>query len=739
MSATLFVAGMSHRSAPVELREALALEEDKLREVLAALGARGVATELMILSTCNRVEVYGVADVPGEARAAAFRALGAHRGMALATIDPHLVAATDADAIRHAFRVAASLDSLVVGESQILGQVKDAFALAQACRTVGPVLNALMSQAFSVAKRVRTETEIGRLAVSVSSTAVELARKIFGSLEGKAVLLLGAGEVAELAARLLVEGGAMPLYVANRTPARARDLAATLAGKAVTFADVPAIMAEVDVVIACTAAPEPVVRVADVRAAVQGRRSRPLFVIDLGVPRNVEGAVNDLDGVFCYDVDDLQQVVRREPAGAPARGPARGGAGGARGREVPRPPPRRGGGAHHRLATRAARGDSSRRARQGARPAARRHRGDASGAGGAVPVHREQGAARADREAARLLARRPRPPLDRGGLRDLRAPALPGRARPVKVRLGTRGSRLALAQAEAVAAGLRAQGADVEIIAIRTSGDQLAQVALADFGGKALFVKEIEEALLDGRVDVAVHSLKDMPAALPGGLHLAAFPPREDPADALVTRAGGGLATLPNGARVGTSSLRRRVLLRRLRPDLRDEPIRGNVDTRLQRLAEGRYDAIVLACAGLRRLGLAPAGAVALPPDEFLPAAGQGILGVEARDGDGALLELLATLDHTETRIQAEAERAFLLRLGAGCHTPVAGFARQDGAALSVSGLVASEDGRTVLTAMVSGAPSSARALGEKLADELLARGAGALLAADASRRREER
>jgi glutamyl-tRNA reductase len=315
MTATLFVAGMSHRSAPVEVREALALEEDKLREVLAALAARGVAAELLILSTCNRVEVYGVAEAPGEARAAVFRALGAHRGMALSDIEPHLVAATDADVVRHAFRVAASLDSLVVGEPQILGQVKDAFALAQACRTVGPILNALMSQAFSVAKRVRTETEIGRLAVSVSSTAVELARKIFGSLEGKAVLLLGAGEMAELAARLLMEEGAMPLYVANRTPARARDLAEALAGTAVAVADVPAVMAEVDVVIACTAAPEPIVRLADARAAVHGRRTRPLFLIDLGVPRNVEGAVNDLDGVFCYDVDDLQQVVdanRRE-------------------------------------------------------------------------------------------------------------------------------------------------------------------------------------------------------------------------------------------------------------------------------------------------------------------------------------------------------------------------------------------------------------------------------------------
>lgn len=307
----------------------------------------------------------------------------------------------------------------------------------------------------------------------------------------------------------------------------------------------------------------------------------------------------------------------------------------------------------------------------------------------------------------------------------------------MRVRIGTRGSRLALAQAESVAEGLRARGAEVELVPIRTSGDQLAQVALADFGGKALFVKEIDEALLAGRVDVAVHSLKDMPAALPPGLGLAAFPPREDPADVLVTRDGGRLADLPAGARVGTSSLRRRVLLMRLRPDLRDEPIRGNVDTRLQQLAAGRYDALVMARAGLRRLGLEPAGATPLPVDEFLPAAGQGILGVEARAGEGPLLELLATLDHTETRIQAEAERAFLLRLGAGCHTPVAGFARLDGSALSVSGLVASEDGSAVLTAMVSGPPSSARALGGKLAEELLARGAAAVLAADGERRRQ--
>ena len=315
MTPTVFVAGMSHRTAPVEVREQLALEDDKLREVVAALAAQGTAAELMILSTCNRVEVYGVAEAPGEARAAAFRQLGAHRGVGLPSIEPHLYAHSGEEAVRHAFRVAASLDSLVIGEPQILGQVKDAFALAQSCQTVGPVLNALMSQAFRVAKRVRTETEVGRLAVSISSTAVELARKIFGRLDGKAVLLVGAGEMAELAARLLMEAGAMPLYVANRTLARARELAATLAGIAVPFEQTATVMAEVDIVIACTAAPEPVVRVAEVRAALAARRSRPLFFIDLGVPRNVEAAVNALDGVFAYDVDDLEQVVeanRRE-------------------------------------------------------------------------------------------------------------------------------------------------------------------------------------------------------------------------------------------------------------------------------------------------------------------------------------------------------------------------------------------------------------------------------------------
>ena len=305
----LFVAGMSHRTAPIEVREQLALEADKLREVLADLGGSGTCSEVMILSTCNRVEVYGVADVAGEARGAAFRRMAAQRGLELQALEPLLYTTTGAEAVRHAFRVAASLDSMVLGEPQILGQVKDAFALAQSCRTVGPTLHALMSQAFAVAKRVRTDTEIGRYAVTVSFAAVELARKIFGTLAGKAVLLIGAGEMGELAARHLQDQGALPLYVANRTWGRAQELARELSGTAVRYEDVPTVMAEADIVITSTAAPEPIVRAADVEIVLWARHERPLFFVDIAVPRNVEAAVNDLDNAFCYDVDDLQAVV----------------------------------------------------------------------------------------------------------------------------------------------------------------------------------------------------------------------------------------------------------------------------------------------------------------------------------------------------------------------------------------------------------------------------------------------
>jgi hydroxymethylbilane synthase len=296
------------------------------------------------------------------------------------------------------------------------------------------------------------------------------------------------------------------------------------------------------------------------------------------------------------------------------------------------------------------------------------------------------------------------------------------------IRLGTRGSTLALVQARSVAAALGG-AAQVEIVPMRTEGDRLAEARLAVVGGKGLFVREIEEALLRGDIDLAVHSLKDLPAETPAGLTLAAYPPREDPRDVLVTKGPATLETLPRAARVGTSSPRRRALLLAARPDLAVEPIRGNVDTRLRKLSEGDWSAIVLAAAGLVRLGLAPAHVQALDPEAFVPAVGQGIIAVEARADDRATLAALARADDADTRACALAERAYLARLGASCHTPMAAHARLEGGTLRMTAVVAGEDGRRVLRAAASAPAAGAERLGLELATRLLAQGAAEITA----------
>ena len=297
-----------------------------------------------------------------------------------------------------------------------------------------------------------------------------------------------------------------------------------------------------------------------------------------------------------------------------------------------------------------------------------------------------------------------------------------------RLRLGTRASTLALRQSGMIAAELERRGAAVEIVPIRTSGDVLTG-SLATEGGKGLFVKEIEEALLAKRVDFAVHSLKDMPAALPPGLILVATPAREDARDVLVSPGGTGLEGLARGARVGTSSLRRRAQLLAHRPDLVTVALRGNVDTRLRKLAAGEVDALLLAAAGLARLGLAPPGAVPLAPEEFLPAIGQGALAIEARGGDETVLAHLRALDDPPTAAAVAAERAFLAEVGGDCQTPLAAHAMVVGGRLHLRALVAEVDGTGALADEVDGEVTAAAAIGTRLAAMLLARGAADIIA----------
>jgi hydroxymethylbilane synthase len=297
------------------------------------------------------------------------------------------------------------------------------------------------------------------------------------------------------------------------------------------------------------------------------------------------------------------------------------------------------------------------------------------------------------------------------------------------IRIGTRASALALAQATSVATALRGGGHEVEIVPMRTEGDRLAAAKLATVGGKGLFVREIEDALRAGTVDVAVHSLKDLPAEQPAGLTLAAFPPREDPRDVLVCRAPGGLTALSAGAVVGTSSPRRRALLLAARPDLTVEPLRGNVDTRLRKLEAGECEATILAVAGLRRLGLSLVNTELLPVDTFVPAVGQGVLGLEARENDARVRTALSALDDPTTHACAVAERAFLRRLGASCVAPVAAHAVLEGATLTMRALVISEDGKQRLSERGSAAAAQAESLGRTLAEGLLGQGAASMVA----------
>ena len=304
----LIVAGVSHKTADVGIRERLAVPDHARAAALRMLRRhRGIA-EACILSTCNRVEFALSADSDVDPHAAIADYL-AERGLSGEEIRSKMYRCEQRNAIEHLYRVASSLDSMVVGEPQILGQMKSAYNAAREEGSLGGVLEGVLSRAFFVARRVRTETGIGQLAVSVSYAAVELARKIFGSLAGKKVMIVGGGKMSQLAARHLRRGGATHIFVTNRTPARAAELADLFQGTVVEYTRFGAMLPEVDIVIASSAAPHFLITAEDMQRVIAVRRNRPIFLIDIGVPRNLDPAINRIDNVFLYDIDDLQGVV----------------------------------------------------------------------------------------------------------------------------------------------------------------------------------------------------------------------------------------------------------------------------------------------------------------------------------------------------------------------------------------------------------------------------------------------
>lgn len=298
------------------------------------------------------------------------------------------------------------------------------------------------------------------------------------------------------------------------------------------------------------------------------------------------------------------------------------------------------------------------------------------------------------------------------------------------ITIGTRGSQLALWQADWVRAALieKNPGLSVELLIIKTKGDKILDVPLSKVGGKGLFVKEIEEAISDRRIDLAVHSMKDMPAEIPAGLCISAVPEREDPKDVLISRNGLLLSQLPMGAKIGTSSLRRAAQLKHVRADAEIVPLRGNLDTRLKKLETESLDAVILAAAGIRRLGLAHRITQYLDESVMLPAVGQGALCIESRRDDPDIFPLAAALDHPPTRIVVSGERAFLNRLEGGCQVPIAAHGNINGDLFILSGLVADIDGKILIKDTLSGPAGESENIGIRLAERLLSLGAGRLL-----------
>ena len=299
-----------------------------------------------------------------------------------------------------------------------------------------------------------------------------------------------------------------------------------------------------------------------------------------------------------------------------------------------------------------------------------------------------------------------------------------------EIRIGTRSSALALWQAEWVKSELEKKypGIETSLTKIKTTGDKILDVPLAKVGGKGLFVKEIEEAMLANEIDIAVHSMKDVPTFFPDGLHLGAITEREDPRDALLTRTKTLFKDLPNGAHVGTSSLRRQAQLMNVRPDFVIHQLRGNVDTRLRKLREGQYDAIILAAAGVKRLGLVDNVSEYIDPEISLPAIGQGALGIECRVDDRELNDLIAFFNHADSRTCVTGERALLRRLEGGCQVPIACYGQMKNGNLHLTGLVGSVDGRRIIKDSIEGAPNHAEKLGVTLAEKLLSQGADVIL-----------
>ena len=557
------ILGTNHVYSPLRVRERLSFPQKEAEKTLRLIRSRSGLSGAVILSTCNRVELYAQTENRQEGFESLENYLCAARDRDLSSFRPYLYRYDNKGAIRHLFAVASGLDSQIPGERQIWEQVRSACDMAGSVRTLTGEMKEIFIRSLRVGNKVRRETKISQGNVSIGSLTRRVITEFLGELGGRKVVIIGTGKMAALVGKYLSRAGVEMVLVSNRNFQKAARLARELGATAVRFSGLSLHLNQADVLISATASPHLIVKAGDLVTT-----RRPLLIVDLAVPRDVEAAAGQLPGITLFDLDDLGRLAEEN---------------------------------------------------------LNRRRGEAELAGKLV-----------EREMEQLWKKLLNPDCVVGA---------PNRI--IRVKIGTRTSRLALKQVEEIIRALKGLYPEIEIavVGFKTAGDRDKVTPLARMEKKDFFTDEIDRALLEKRIDCAVHSAKDLPDPLPEGLIVAALTSSIDRDEVLISRSGLKLNQLPRGARIGTSSIRRKEQVNAIRPDLEVVDLRGNIEERLEKLETGDLDGIIIAAAGLIRLGLEARITQRIPSELIQPHPLQGALAVVVREGDGEMVEIFSELN----------------------------------------------------------------------------------------------
>lgn len=706
---------LSHRYAPIEIREQIALNSQQIEEALIAL--RTHYREVFIISTCNRLSIYAFGDN--------YLFLEEYL-QKFGNYSQYLTVLPDTKiAAQNLFATAAGLESQAIGEHQIVGQIRDALSWARKHKTIGPVLDELIRQAIYVGKRTRLETNIGKHSASLATVGFELINHHKIELKNSKILVIGTGNMANLVNTVLDRSAINELYIASHNLERAELMAEEWGGKEVSVTDLPQLLPEVDIIIGGTQGEVNLLSEKSIenskctRAQFGLSAKKPKLLIDFGLPRNFNPSLKELDHLHLYDLDDIKKMtfdglLKRHD-------------------EIPK--------VKEIVSEEVSKFTSAFYQRKAA-PVIEAYWNNLTDTKeqelkwlmpklGSITAEQEK---LIERFAHRMIRKISKKPIENV---QAFAQNLHHQDNPIntvkkvfdldkvelfvpkkRVIIGTRGSKLALTQTTHMIEKLKAKEPQNEYITkvIRTSGDD------GNIEVMGAFTSAIQRALLEGKVDIAVHSYKDLPIEQVPGLQMAAISDREDVRDAVLSKSGKLIKDLPEGAIIGTGSLRRQIQINQIRPDLKVEFIQGNLDGRIKKMHEGKYDAIILAVAGLKRLGMLDQVTEYLTEDEMIPAVCQGALALEIRDGDTSTYSLVNKVNHTDTQIATEAERGFLTALGGGCNYPIAAYAKIKDDALTLKGLYASADGSVVEIDSIEGHKKGANQLAKKLAQDLMER-----------------